>query len=375
MPELPEGFDLDSLLAPIPGDAPQGSDLREDFSAQSPYFRLRDARSEARDAEKASDRGDSDPRDPGPLWRVVRDVGLKALSEGSKDLEVAAWVTEALVRLDGLRGLTGGSLLMKGLAEQYWDNLFPMPDEYGMETRVAPVTGLNGRDGAGSLIQPLFKLALFERPDGTPVTLHTWQQSEQLATIDAAAQKRRLEAGVVALDDLSKEARAAGNRYWAQFRVSARDAHNSWQAMSAAMDERAGADGPSTTQVRDVLARLLDVANRFAPAEEAPAADAAVAETSASEEAASAPVAAGGGVRGPGQIANREDALRVLTEIATWFRRTEPHSPMAYTLEEAVRRGRLTWPELLEELVSEEASRHAILNSLGIRPPQPPAEA
>ena len=31
----------------IPGDAPQGADLREDYSAQSPYFRLRDARSEA----------------------------------------------------------------------------------------------------------------------------------------------------------------------------------------------------------------------------------------------------------------------------------------------------------------------------------------
>ena len=46
----PEGFDLEALLAPIPGDAPQGTDIREDFSAASPYNRLRDARSEARDA-------------------------------------------------------------------------------------------------------------------------------------------------------------------------------------------------------------------------------------------------------------------------------------------------------------------------------------
>ena len=54
---LPDGFDLEALLAPIPGDAPQGVDIREDFSAQSPYNRLRDARSEARDAEKMLDAG------------------------------------------------------------------------------------------------------------------------------------------------------------------------------------------------------------------------------------------------------------------------------------------------------------------------------
>ena len=33
MADLPEGFDLEALLAPIPGDAPQGVDMREDFSA------------------------------------------------------------------------------------------------------------------------------------------------------------------------------------------------------------------------------------------------------------------------------------------------------------------------------------------------------
>ena len=57
MADLPEGFDLEALLAPIPGDAPQGIDIREDFSAASPYNRLRDARSEARDAERGQDAG------------------------------------------------------------------------------------------------------------------------------------------------------------------------------------------------------------------------------------------------------------------------------------------------------------------------------
>ncbi len=168
MVDFPNGFDLAALLEPIPGDIPQGLDIREDFSSQSPYNRLRDARSDARDAEKMIDNGDPNAGDPAPMWRTVREIGLKTIRETAKDLEVAAWVTEAYVRSDGLAGLAAGAALITGLAENYWDGLFPLPDDYGIETRIAPVTGLNGRDGGGSLIQPLYKVHFFDRPDGTP---------------------------------------------------------------------------------------------------------------------------------------------------------------------------------------------------------------
>ena len=41
----------------------------------------------------------------------------------------------------------------------------------------------------------------------------------------------------------------------------------------------------------------------------------------------------------------------MLQEIAEYFRRTEPHSPLAYALEQAVRWGRTPLPKLLEELI------------------------
>jgi type VI secretion system protein ImpA len=70
-----------------------------------------------------------------------------------------------------------------------------------------------------------------------------------------------------------------------------------------------------------------------------------------------------------GTVATREEALRNLAAIAEFFRRTEPLSPLSYTLQEAVRRARLSWPELLEEIVPDLAIRGQILTSLGIRPP------
>ena len=52
-------------------------------------------------------------------------------------------------------------------------------------------------------------------------------------------------------------------------------------------------------------------------------------------------------------VRTREDAFRALLQVADYFKRTEPHSPVAYSLEQAVRWGRMPLPELLTELIPE----------------------
>ena len=380
MADLPDGFNLEALLAPIPGDSPVGTDMREDFSAQSPYNRLRDARSEARDAEKLLDAGNADAGDPTPLWRTVRELAQKTLRETAKDLEVAAWLTEAMVRGYGLLGLAAGARTISGLAEKYWDTVYPLAsEEYGLEDRIAPVQGLNGQDGGGSLMQPLNKIPLFDRPDGSPIAYYQYQSSEQMTTLDKARLEARIKAGGIVFNDLEKEARIQ-SRHLAIVRSDARAALRAWEGMAKILDEKAGQDSPSTSHVRDLLRALMTMANRYAPPEaEEPEAPAESENDNAEQENAdmgttdAAPVARAT----PGQILNREGALKQLEELSTWFRRTEPHSPLAYTLEEAVRRGRLTWPELLEELLTDKTVRDGLLVKLGIRPAEavPPAVA
>jgi type VI secretion system protein ImpA len=140
-----------------------------------------------------------------------------------------------------------------------------------------------------------------------------------------------------------------------------------WNEMAETLDGLAGADGPSTGRVRGVLEEILDVARRFAPAE---AAGAPVEEAVAESETEAGPVAGSAGVA-RGSVESREDMLRQLIRIAEFFRRTEPHSPLSYTLDEAVRRGRLSLPDLLEELVPDAGARGQILTQLGIRMPKP----
>src|SRR5437763_3202623 len=242
---IPEGFDLAALLAPISEEAPAGADVRTDYSPDSLYYRLRDARAEARAAERAIEGGEAPDTGPPPQWRTVGELAYEATATQSKDLEIAAWLTEALLRSDGLAGFTAGVRLMTGLVENFWDDLFPLPDEDGVATRVAPLAGLNGVSGAGSLTQPLAKVTLFQRPDGGLLQLWQYQQSFELAGIDDEARRQqRIEAGALPFETIENEARAAGHDWFMALQAEAAEAAAAWRTLGEALDGRVGADAP-----------------------------------------------------------------------------------------------------------------------------------
>ena len=356
-------LDLDTLLTPVADDAPSGPDPRADYSPQSLYFQLRDARSDARAAERAADTDPAAEADALGHWRRVADLAVKALA-GTRDLEIAAWLTEALVREEGLSGLAQGAALLEGLARNFWDDLHPMPDEDGMETRVAAVAGLNGLGGDGTLIQPLRKIVVFEQPDGTEVAFFLFQQAEEVAAIgDENRRAARLQAGAPDLDALETEARAAGGAHFTALLGEAEAALAAWRRMGEVFDAAAGADSPPTSRVAEVVGQIADFARRFAPVAEQPGAAAAAADGAAVPGGGMPAVSAA-----PGQIVAREDALRQLGEIAAFFRRTEPQSPISMTLDEAVRRARMSWLELLAEIQPDDGTRQAMLTALGIKP-------
>ncbi|HZU89704.1 MAG TPA: type VI secretion system protein TssA, partial [Stellaceae bacterium] len=325
MQEVPEGFDLAALLAPIAAEALAGTDPRQDYAPDSLYYRLRDARADARAAERASDAEELGGGPP-PQWQTIRELAVEALSHRAKDLEIAAWLTEALLRSDGLVGLAAGARLMAGLVDQFWDDFFPQPDEDGVAGRLAQVAGLNGVGGEGTLIQPLRRVVLFPRPDGTPVEFWQYEQAREVAGIgDAARRQARLDAGVLAFDTVETEARAAGGERFATLRRQAAAAAAAWRALGQTLDRHAGVDAPPTGQVQELLQQIHDVAVRFAPPE-------AAEEAAVPAPATAAVVAAAGIAPSAAGLASREEALRRLAEIAEFFRRTEPNSPLAYTL-------------------------------------------
>jgi len=367
-------LNLAELLAPL---ADGGADLRADFSPTSPYQKLRDARAEARAEERALDTaGEADPAVP-QAWREVRRLGLACLTEQSRDFEVAAWLTEALVRLEGLEGLRAGAALLAGMLEQHWDAGHPRPDveapaDEALEGRSAPLGGLAGESADGTLMQPLRRLALFRRADGRPVGLHLWQVAEDTEAIPRQGeenQKRRaarLKSGVPEMSALVAEARADA-AHMKRLVQQARTAARAWAGFEAALSARFGDAAPSTRRVAEVLYRMAEIGERLVgavPDRDVAAAPEAVAPVADAEAAPAAAIATGGA---PRPLATRDDAIQRLEEIAEFFRRTEPHSPLAYTIDDAVRRARMPLPELLAEVLPDTAQRAAMLTMLGIR--------
>ena len=120
-------LDLTKLCSALAGDQPTGSDPRSDTSARSPYYAVKDARNAARAIERKIMAGSTDV--PPPNWGPVRDLSVKIIAEQAKDLEIATYLIEALVRMQGFAGLRDGFRLARELVEQFWEALYPLPDE------------------------------------------------------------------------------------------------------------------------------------------------------------------------------------------------------------------------------------------------------
>ena len=141
----PELLNFSQLCTPIPGDNPAGGKSREDFSTKSSYQALKDAQKASRDAERAAVREEGAEDLYGRLtacragWKPVAELADKVTTYESKDLQIVSWWIEALLRIHGFAGLRDGFRLARELSEAFWDQLYPLPDDEGIATRVGPL--------------------------------------------------------------------------------------------------------------------------------------------------------------------------------------------------------------------------------------------
>ncbi|CAI9121515.1 type VI secretion system protein TssA [Brytella acorum] len=373
---------LANIVEPIDPSAPCGADLREETGVDSVYSAIRDARSVARQEERASD--DDPERATGlPVeWRTVENLAREALAARTRDLELASWLTEALTRGHGLSGLALGASVISALVETFWDQgLYPSLEADDPEARSFAVSGLSGQDRDGSLIQPIRKTVLFEMGDGRPIAFWEFERaSARAASIAQGEQVARINDGLPSLDEMEAVARGPGQQHIASVFQAARQARDAWYEMEACFARACqgstpAAETPSTSRVSRLLENICKTAQRYVPEPVIPEPDDEPSiDGSPGAHDSSAPVDGAGGHGGGRPMKaqpTRGELLDAVMEIAARFRSIEPHSPFSYTLENAVRRARLTLPDLLREVVADEASRIEILIRLGIQEPEP----
>lgn len=350
-------LDTESLLLPIREDAPTGDNLRDDPSPGSPYYQIKDARNAARAAERAAQMSD-DPSDAAQAdWRPVLELAPKLIGELSKDLEVAAWLIEALVREEGYGGLRSGFVLARKLVETYWDGLYPLPDEDGISTRVAPLAGLNGEEAEGTLIVPIGMVPLMADDKGPLSAWHYRSAREIDAITDPEAKQRRIDAGGVAFERFATAVATSDPADLFEDLAEVESCLEEFKALSDALDERCGHDAPPTSTIRHALEDVLECL-RYLTKDLTPPSDASAAE----------PTGEGGGGGGaapaqqqsaPGVIASREDAVEAMRKIRDYYRRTEPHSPVSYMVDQALRWSQMPLHQLVGELIADTSARRS----------------
>jgi type VI secretion system protein ImpA len=346
-------LDFDQLLRPITGEAPSGSDLRTESGLNSIYYQLKDARSQARIAERAAEAA-GDPISIPQEWQTVRTLAIDALQKRSKDIEIAAWLCEALLRLEGFSGLAAGFTLINELVAQFWPLLYPADDDDSAGC-VSPLAGLNGTSGDGALIQPIRMISLL--PDSSYGTFGLWHYARvENAPSCQEANDFNLARAAVDQEAITKRA------------MQANAAHEAFQKLNETLIALYDIDAPPSSNIANTLDEVRDAYRNLLGGLDvgSPAYEAQVPEQDTPFDQTDITTLAARSLQGPRDITTREQALTELLRISDYFRRNEPHSPISYTLETLVFRGRMSFIELLEELMPSSEDRRQLLQHAGI---------
>ncbi|VXA91951.1 type VI secretion system protein TssA [Massilia sp. 9I] len=321
---------LDKLLVPISMDRPCGEDL-----AFSPEF---DAINRARQADDPSiEQGAWVTTLKEADWKFVSKRCTELMETRSKDLQLAVWLAEASAKMGGLPGLADSLRLLAALCERYWEDVHPLPDEDGHERRIGNLAWIAAR------IAPLVK----EVPLAEGVTMMAWEAArargpEAVAELEAARAKTPMTA---------RQALGA----------AAEDCLAALAELERVVDDRLGADGPSFGAGRAALRDFADMAAPSTPQGAVAAQPVGAAPSMPVVVASSAAVRV---IDGP--LQSREQALAQLRSVAEFFRRTEPHSPVAYLAEKAARWGEQPLHAWLRSVIKDDASLARLEDLLGI---------
>ncbi len=358
----PALIDIDTLMNPISEENPVGKEIRMDTSPTSQYAVVKDARHSARAAERNSMFDDSNT-EAIEYWNKIIILAPKILATEAKDIEIACWYTEALIRKSGFQGLRDGFTLLRQLIEQYWDHgLYPLPDEDGIETRVAPISGLNGEGTDGVLLAPIRRTHITDDIAPGPFSLWQYKQAVDLKRLaDSSGHSEQASKIGFSMDDIENVVEQSSQVFFIDLRDDVSACLAEYRNLSNLLHTHCGSQhAPATNKIIELLEETLSAINHIAkhkfPLEETAIDDLPDKQAEVSDAALP-----------KGAISSRDDAFRQLKTISDFFRRTEPHSPISYILDKAVKWGDMPLDELMNELIPDASSRTTYSSLTGVR--------
>ena len=331
----------DDLLNPIEGPNPSGANLRYD----PVYDKIKEARrEEAQPPPGMTERDRKVAENP-----LVIKLATESLTKRTKDLQLAAWLTEALLKQTGFGGLKNGLALCYGFVDKFWDTVYPELEDGDAQSRGAPL-GFVGT----KLDLPLKLVPVVEK---APYSLLDYQQSRDVGYDDQAktdeAKKKRaalVKEGKLAPEAFDKAFEETPKRVYAQAEQDLDTCLLTLSQLKKTCDEKFGEDGPAFGPLQSALDATRHLIHSFLQKkrekEPDPVEVVATAESGAEGEAqaeAAGPARTGVliSVETSSEPPDRVDAIRKIAEAAAFLRKREPTSPASYLMLRGLRWGEL----------------------------------
>jgi len=359
-------IDVEAILQPIAGDKPAGEDVRDgkDF----------DVLKEARRQEEVLSQGDWQRDAKVADWPKAIQIATKILTEQSKDLQVAVWLVEALIKRHGFAGLRDGFRILRGLHANFWDGLYPPIEDGDLEYRSGKLDALNKLLPFAVNNTPLVRAS-----DGSSYTYVHWKESQDVENLRRAAasdsEKRRQ------LDEALKDGKLEGEKFdkavagtplthCSALLEQLSECWDVYEQLDQVLDEKYGEAAPSLRAVKDAVGECRFLMNNIVKKKGGAGLD--VKETpearaGAEEAGAAGAMATGGAFSGGMEPRDRSEALRRLAAVAEFFRKTEPHSPISYLVQRAARWGEMPLDEWLREVIKDDSVLGGVRETLGIK--------
>lgn len=330
----------DDLLNPIPGENPAGADLRYDPL----YDKVKEARREDDDAPQGEWERPRKVAD----WNAVIKLTGDALATRTKDLQLAAWLTEAMLRKEGFAGLAGGLTLLRELLEKFWDTLYPELEDGDAELRAAPLEWVGTRFNLAIRQVPLNKAGhdflRYKESRGIPSEADAEAEDEK-----AKARRAALEDGKVPPEVFDKGFETTPKVWYRQLAGDLASAIAAAEKLNELGEEKFGSDSPNMVPIRESLTEVQHTVNQLLekkliaepdPVEEASFSASAEGGPSGSPSGTSGGAASAGGALSAEPVDKNDAANRVIG-AARFLRKNDPTSPTSYLMLRALRWGEL----------------------------------
>jgi len=338
----------DEILEPIEGENPAGRFLRYDTTATT-YSDIKEAREEEADLPQGEWKRERKTAD----WREVEDLATEALEEESKDLQIAAWLTEALTRRHGFEGLADGLWLLRRLLEEFWDGLFPPLEDGDAGFRATALAWADNQLSGAVKKVPLTGYG-FDYHDYRTARKVGYEEDVEGDSEKERARQEAIEEGKPTAEDFDEAFDGTGKPWYKEAASEAERAMEELETLEEVVEEAFGDDAPDfrdlgeeLDDVSEVVTELLD--RKLEQDPDPPEVDEAGAGAADDTMTADSETGAGGGGSETGagsgpaglRVEDRRGADEAVKRAARFMRGQDPTDPGPYLMLRGLRWGEI----------------------------------